>query len=314
MILFVTLNPAVDFTVHGSAFQTHQTNRGRDAAPDPGGKGNNAARIARLLGAKTTATGFLGGFTGDFIASELEREGVRARFHPIEGLTRITVAFVEEGAHAETKIVPQGPEISSKEREGFLRRFEKILKSGKPKVVALCGSLPAGLAEDFYALLIGIAKNHGVPAVLDSSGKALAQGLRGDPFMIKPNLDEAAELVGSRDENAIFAAMREQARRTGVVALSLGSRGAAFFTSTRALRVSVAEGGDGAGPINAVGAGDAFVGGFCASLELHGYDEERAFAWAVAAGYCTAHSAGMLWPADAFSHALDRVIMEEITA
>ena len=315
MILFVTLNPAIDFTVYGRSFEPRRTNRGRDAAPDPGGKGNNAARIASLLGAKTAVSGFLGGFTGDFIASELEREGIRARFHPIRGLTRITVAFVEEeGTHAETKIVPQGPEISSGEREGFLRRFEKILKGGKPKAVALCGSLPAGLPEDFYAVLIDIAKNHGVPAILDSSGKALEQGLRGDPFMIKPNLDEAAELVGSRDEDTIYAAMRELARRTGVVALSLGSRGAAFFTSTRALRVSVAEGGEGAGPINAVGAGDAFVGGFCASLDLHGFDEERAFAWAVAAGYCTAHSQGMLWPADAFSRALDRVIVEEIPA
>ncbi len=312
MILFVTLNPAIDFTVHGSTFKAHQTNRGRDAAPDPGGKGNNAARIARLLGAKTTATGFLGGFTGEFIASELEREGVRARFHPIEGLTRITVAYVEEGGRSETKIVPQGPVISALEREGFLRRFEKLLKAGKPSAVALCGSLPAGLPSDFYAALTGISKKHGVPAILDSSGQALAQGMAGNPFMIKPNRDEAAELVGSQDENAIFAAMREFATRIGVVALSLGSRGAAFFTSARAVRVSLAEEGAQAGTINAVGAGDAFVGGFCASLELHKFDEAKAFAWAVAAGYCTAHSAGMLWPADAFTRALGRITIEEI--
>jgi fructose-1-phosphate kinase PfkB-like protein len=31
---------------------------------DPGGKGNNAARAARLLGADVIATGLSGGFTG----------------------------------------------------------------------------------------------------------------------------------------------------------------------------------------------------------------------------------------------------------
>lgn len=312
MILFVTLNPAVDFTVHGRDFEPRRTNRGRDAAPDPGGKGNNAARIARLLGANTVATGFMGGFTGDFIASELEREGIHACFHPIKGLTRITVAFVEEGGHAETKIVPRGPEISSTEREGFLHRFEKLLEGRKFRALALCGSLPAGLPPGFYAELVGIAKRHGIPAILDSNGQALAQGLACAPYMIKPNLDEAAEIAGKQDEEAIFAAMRGLAARIGVVALSMGARGAVFFTSTRTVRVSVAEGSAPAGAINAVGAGDAFVGGFCASLERHGFDEAKAFAWAVAAGYCTAHSAGMLWPAEEFARALQGVIMEEI--
>lgn len=36
MILTVTLNPAVDFTVYGKAFKVNETNRGRLMDPDPG--------------------------------------------------------------------------------------------------------------------------------------------------------------------------------------------------------------------------------------------------------------------------------------
>ena len=71
MVLTVTLNPAVDYTVYGERFLPYRTNRCEALFPDAGGKGNNTARIARLLGADVIATGFIGGFTGQFIIEQL---------------------------------------------------------------------------------------------------------------------------------------------------------------------------------------------------------------------------------------------------
>lgn len=308
MILAVTLNPAIDFTVFGDSFKTGTTNRGQDVFPDAGGKGNNAARIARLLGSDVMVTGFLGGFTGDFITSELEREGIRTVFYRINDLTRITLAFIDKKNQSETKVVPFGPKIFTQQADAFCSHFEELLIKNDFSIVALCGSLANGLSDDYYSRLVSIANAHDIPVVLDTSGKALEKGIESSPFMIKPNLDEAAELSGLNQVDEIISFLRTLTPKIGTVSLTLGKDGAFFITRNHSTRARVT----GVDAVNPVGAGDAFVGGFLAAYDKFGMDTHKLYSWSIAASACTAQSKGLLWPPDIFNEMLKSVDIEII--
>ena len=60
----------------------------------------------------------------------------------------------------------------------------------------LSGSLPPGLPAAAYAELIAAAAAAGVPAVLDTSGDPLRDGVAAGPAIVKPNIDELAALAG----------------------------------------------------------------------------------------------------------------------
>jgi tagatose 6-phosphate kinase len=306
MILAVTLNPAIDLTVFGDNFKTGITNRGQEMYPDAGGKGNNAARIARLLGSDVMVTGFLGGFTGDFITTELEREGIRTAFYKINDLTRITLAFVDNSNQSETKVVPSGPKITAQQAEAFCSHFEELLIVNEFSILALCGSLANGLRDDYYSRLVGIAKTHDIPVVLDTSGSALKKGIESSPFLIKPNMDEAAELSGSSSADEIVAFLRKLTPEIETVALTLGKDGALFITKNHIIRARVT----GVEAVNPVGSGDAFIGGFLTAYDRFGMDAHKLYSWSMAASACTAQSKGLLWPPDIFNEILKRVSID----
>jgi fructose-1-phosphate kinase PfkB-like protein len=98
---------------------------------------------------------------------------------------------------------------------------------------------------------------------LDASGAALRQGLAAHPWLIKPNRQEAEELLQrrlSRRPLVVRAAQQLLARGPSLVILSLGRDGAVLASSDPrgvwwAKPPVVAVG-------SPVGAGDALIGGF----------------------------------------------------
>ena len=66
------------------------------------------------------------------------------------------------------------------------------------EVVAISGSLPAGLPVDYYASLVKIASEAGKPVVLDCSGASLEAAIQAavKPTVIKPNNEELSQLLG----------------------------------------------------------------------------------------------------------------------
>ena len=67
-----------------------------------------------------------------------------------------------------------------------MEHFKNLLES--VEVVAISGSLPAGLPVDYYASLVELANQAGKPVVLDCSGAALQAVLESPhkPTVIKP--------------------------------------------------------------------------------------------------------------------------------
>jgi 6-phosphofructokinase 2 len=127
--------------------------------------------------------------------------------------------------------------------------------------------------------------------ILDASGPPLAAAIEEGVYLIKPNLHELGDLVGSR--LADRAAWEEAGRRlvmTGkveIVALSLGHRGALLVTRDerwRAQPIPIT-------PVSAVGAGDSFLGAMMWRLAA-GDDLHDAFRYGVAAGAAALRNPG----------------------
>jgi tagatose 6-phosphate kinase len=111
--------------------------------------------------------------------------------------------------------------------------------------------------------LAEVAARHGVPAILDSSGRALTAGLEGRPAVVKPNLKELLEASGAEETRGdVLAAARELQRRGAeAVVVSMGKEG---------LRAVTAEGDWQAVPPevhgNPIGAGDTAVAALIVGL------------------------------------------------
>ena len=95
MILVVALNPALDVTHHVPGVDWAGVNRPAVIRSRPGGKGLNAARTLRAIGAKVQVIGLAGGVTGEQVVSALGELGVPASLTRIGGETRRTFAVVD---------------------------------------------------------------------------------------------------------------------------------------------------------------------------------------------------------------------------
>jgi 6-phosphofructokinase 2 len=162
-----------------------------------------------------------------------------------------------------------------------------------------CGSVPPGVREVFFALVAGLAILLGGRTVVDSSGAALKAALAEGVTIIKPNLVELSDLVGSSlgNDDAYIAACRKLIAdgRVEIVALTLGEQGALLVTSDHAFRSEPLA----IEMVSTVGAGDSFLGGLVAALSA-GEDLQHAFRVAVAAG-----SAAVLSPGTELCHEED---------
>ena len=84
---------------------------------------------------------------------------VKKDFFSIKGETRNCIAILH--GDNQTEVLEKGPEVLEQEGQEFLEHFKKLLES--VEVVAISGSLPAGLPVDYYASLVELANQAGKP-------------------------------------------------------------------------------------------------------------------------------------------------------
>ncbi|HZG74036.1 MAG TPA: 1-phosphofructokinase [Chondromyces sp.] len=282
MIYTCTLNPSIDYVVRVEQFIAGGLNRAVDSATFAGGKGINVSRVLRRLGVENIALGFVGGFTGDFIVSELDKEEIGHRFVQVSGNTRINVKLKSE---SETEINGQGPKITTQESEELASYIRQMAKGD---VLLLAGSIPSSLPADFYAALMTDAKSRGVKVVVDTSGPALKELIAHEPFLIKPNHHELGELFDTTvesKEHAMQLAKRLVENGVTHVIVSMAGEGALYVGQDTVLAAIPPKGK----VQNSVGAGDSMIAGFLAQFEM-GASIEEAFRYSVATGSATAFS------------------------
>ena len=259
MIYTVTFNPSLDYVVDVKTFKTGQVNRTEQEKMFPGGKGINVSIVLNHLGLKSTAWGFLAGFTGEEISKRLDEEGVNTDFIQVEkGISRINVKL---RSTEETEINGQGPMIRSTDIEKLYAKLD-TLKTGD--VLVLAGSIPDVMPQSIYMDIMKYLEGKDVMIAVDATRELLANVLPLHPFLIKPNNHELGQLFGvtisSKEDVKKYAAkLQEQGARN--VLVSMAGDGAVLLTEEGKAFESEAPEGK---VKNSVGAGDSMVAGFLA--------------------------------------------------
>jgi len=266
MILSVTMNPSQDkvYIVNDFSIQkVHRTNQYKATA---GGKGLNVARVVKALDKDIIATGLLGGLSGTFIENKLKTQNINNKFVKISGETRTCINITDQKNNTTTEILEAGPKIKESEITRFITVYKKLIK--KTDIITLSGSLPRGLDDSFYFKLIELAKNMDIKVILDTSGQYLKEGIKGKPFMVKPNEDEINELFGQKNKKVSdYINVLDKLKDLGIKlpVITLGKKGAVVMIDEKYYHLKLPK----VETVNTVGSGDAFVAGCAVGLQKY---------------------------------------------
>ncbi|MGV3179782.1 tagatose-6-phosphate kinase [Streptococcus sp. 11273D007BW] len=264
MILTITLNPSVDIAYQLDTYQLDTVNRVEKVQKTAGGKGLNVTRVLKQIGEDVVATGFIGGEIGSYVKKQLTRNDIKNSFVEIGNETRNCIAILHDGQ--QTEILEQGPTIQEHEALNFIEHLEIILNN--VEVVAISGSLPKGLASNYYVEIVELCKKCGVAVVLDCSGEALKNVLESQqkPTVIKPNTEELSQLIGKEvtDDIQELKSVLSGQLFQGIdwIVVSLGAQGVFAKHNDKFYRVRIPK----IKVVNPVGSGDSTVAGIAASL------------------------------------------------
>jgi 1-phosphofructokinase family hexose kinase len=283
-IYTITLNPAIDRELTVPNIDYDQVLRSSGQHTDLGGKGFNVSRMLRSLGVESTALGFVGGKSGEFLVEGLQSLGINTDFVWISGETRTNFSLKSASSQHLIKVNEPGPQISVEEQNSLVKKVIDRCHPGDWWILA--GSLPPGVPSNFYANLIESIQSREGKVLLDTSGQPLFEGCRSLPYLIKPNHIELNELTGlpvETHDQIFFAAQKVQAMGIEIIVVSLGKKGALMVTDPEACFVispTVQE-------HNPIGAGDSMTAGLVWSFS-RGLPLEEALRWGAACGAATA--------------------------
>ncbi|MGV3080988.1 1-phosphofructokinase [Streptococcus dysgalactiae] len=282
MIYTVTLNPSIDFIVRIDQLNLGSVNRMVSDDKFAGGKGINVSRVLQRLGVGSTATGFLGGFTGHFIEDSLKNEGIETAFVKVDQDTRINVKITSQ---EETEINGQGPMISQEQLESLKAKLSQLTSDD---TVVFAGSAPANLGNAVYKELIPLVRKSGAQVVCDFEGQPLLDALANNPLLVKPNNHELEAIFGvplnSLNDVETYA-RRILEMGAQHVLISMAGDGALLVTEEATYFAKPIKGQ----VKNSVGAGDSMVAGFTGEF-VKSKDPVEALKWGVACGTATAFS------------------------
>ena len=232
-IITLTLSPALDVTYSIPGKILFGLNRAESFSLTAGGKGINVARsIAREekrcgVNADYTALYPAGGVTGDLLSSTLTEEGIPTLCVKTEENCRINVSAIAQNGE-DVEINARGAAITADELTKIEAELD-VLTEGD--VLAICGSVPAGVEKSYYAQLIRRMKSRGVTCVLDCDGEALRIAVTSDcpPDYVKPNEHEIRDFCESIGADvSAEAIVKASGGKTAVIA-TYGGSGAAVF-------------------------------------------------------------------------------------
>ncbi|BCM90077.1 tagatose-6-phosphate kinase [Abditibacteriota bacterium] len=289
MLLTLTPNPCLEKTFRVPDFVANGSFR---IAPEAthenvGGKGINAARVAARFGVRSVALAPLGPNLRDHLKQLAAPEAFELHGIEVEALTRTCHNVV---AHdGVTELLEAGYPLSVGDGTRLFEAWRGQL--GACELALLGGSYPSSNNSAWLqhaSILCSMARAANKKLIYDGKGEAFRRAVFGAnlPWAIKPNLEEARELLRApletRDDER--GAVR-QLRRRGIdlVMLSCGARGLwvgweneiEWFMAPKIETVS------------AVGSGDSLCGAFAAKY-LETGDVWESVRWGVAAGTANA--------------------------
>ena len=274
-ILAVGLNSVLQKTLTFSEFIPAEINRAINRVLTAGGKGIHFVRAVNHCEAgKGIVAHFLGGQSGNFINSQMERQGLDQIALPILGESRMCTTLLCQKSSEMTEIIDPSPHISESEAAEMLGLIRARLPDCS--AIALCGTYPPGVSADFYATL---AREKGDSLLLMDACKGVDKTLaEGHVDVLKINLAELKELTGL---DAVEEAAEKVFGDYGIkfLAITDGARRARLYTEDDSWSFLIPSLNK---VVNPIGAGDT-VGAVTLYNYLQNDDMVAAFASGLAA-------------------------------
>ena len=177
----------------------------------------------------------------------LDREGLKHEAMSIEDWTRENFTVTERTSGQQYRFVTPGPDLRAEEWQSCLAKIGSL--DPMPDFVVASGSLPPGAPADFYGRLAKVVSAKHSRFVLDSSGAALAEGLRsGSVYLVKPSMRELRGLVGRElvhEKEQEEAAMEIVKNRPGANRCRVIGRGGSASGDSERMRTHPFAGGSG---------------------------------------------------------------------
>ena len=286
MIYTITLNPAVDVSLHvREGLLPGSINQSFAERTDPGGKGINVSKTLKVMGQDSVICVGICGEDGDRLLSMLRSIGsevISVRYPA--GNTRTNIKITGENG-VTTDINGNGPQYDKDTVEELKNIILSKITSGDTIVIS--GRPPLGSPSDIYAELIRSFKEvEGVKVILDASDEYLREGLAEKPYAVKPTCEELC--IDNDADSAKYEAGDLVLRGVTRCLISMGVVGAVFAsrdmeaTYTRALDVKAN---------CTTGCGDAMTAGLAYASET-GMSSEDSFRLCMALAGAEAETEG----------------------
>ena len=289
MITTVTMNPCIDKTVTVDAFRYGGLNRVKSSRMDAGGKGINVASVYTGLGGSALCTGINYRTRGDFIREKLDEMHIRHDFVMVPGEVRSNLKLFDRAKGVITEVNESGFPIDA---EAVTALKEKVRRYSRDSgMMVFSGSVPGGVGPGVYRELMEECAEADCRLVLDAEGQLLLEGLKAQPYLVKPNRFELEKALGmkqnTKEEIAVGAGKLLDRYGVHILCVSLGAEGAVIVDSSNAwyapaLPVKVK---------STVGAGDSMVAALCLAIE-QGRPPEEMLRMAIAAAAASVMAEG----------------------
>jgi 6-phosphofructokinase 2 len=263
MILTITLNPCIDKSSTVEKFKPESKLRCTEVVNEPGGGGINVSKALQRLEASSVALFPAGGHNGNMLCSLLKDENIL--FHAVDTKveTRENWIVLESSTNNQYRFTFPGRAV----QEETIKALIDQIRAFSPSYVVASGSLPPGLPDYFYGLIVKNAAAVGAKCIVDTSGPAL-QALKGKhAYMIKPNIGELCKMlnVDWLDKEEVPEAA-QQAIKDGyaeIMVVSMGPDGAWLVTEDKRYFCEAPQ----VEKRSTVGAGDSMVAGITYMLQ-----------------------------------------------
>ena len=311
-VVTLTMNPTIDVGLSIDRLVPDAKLRSDSVRREPGGGGINVARGIHKLGGEVCAL-----FNGDevyggLLETLLGQEGVPRRRLPIANRVREGISLEVREAGELYHLVLPGPELTDGELEQALDAVAG--RKPAPAYLVASGSLPPGVADDFYARLARVARERDIRFVLDSHGGPLRAALAEAVFLTKPNVREFAELAGEEPADAKHAAELSRAvldrYPLEILIVTLGERGALMTTAEGQVYMRPPR----TETLSPVGAGDSFIAACVHQLATGGAPRDALRAGVAGAAAAVTTPGTELFEVDSYREILEQTQEADLQA